>query len=139
MAWKIGDEGFEMVLSSYVPKIIDEHITGALEPLLARAPELAEAPSEAITHWAIHPGGRSILDKVEAKLGLSEKQLVPSRRVLREHGNMSSATILFVLKDILESAEASSEQGPERVCAMAFGPGLTVETGLMTVRPAAVS
>ncbi len=139
MAWKIGDEGFEMVLSSYVPKIIDEHITGALEPLLARAPELAEAPSEAITHWAIHPGGRSILDKVEAKLGLLEKQLVPSRRVLREHGNMSSATILFVLKDILESAEASSEQGPERVCAMAFGPGLTVETGLMTVRPAAVS
>jgi predicted naringenin-chalcone synthase len=173
MAWKIGDEGFEMVLSSYVPHIIDEHIEGALEPLLAHDPGLdgllgerdsqlsadAEAPSAdgalapasgasvavlapplgtAIAHWAIHPGGRSILDKTEAKLGLSEAQLVPSRETLRRYGNMSSATILFVMKAILDGAStadavaATAEDG-ERVCAMAFGPGLTVESGLMTV------
>jgi predicted naringenin-chalcone synthase len=135
MAWKIGDEGFEMILSSYVPKIIDEHISGALEPLLARRPELVAAPNESITHWAVHPGGRSILDKVEAKLELSEEQMAASRAVLRDYGNMSSATILFVLKAILESATPPGDG--DRVCAMAFGPGLTVESGLMTVRAVA--
>lgn len=189
MAWKIGDEGFEMVLSSYVPHIIDEHIEDALAPLFGRDESLAgllpggerlvepleeladvlslsevlaealvgsplgsgaalpdqpsgtgtgtdtvtvsgETLSTAIAHWAIHPGGRSILDKTEAKLGLSEAQLVPSRETLRQYGNMSSATILFVMKAILDLP--ATEEG-ERVCAMAFGPGLTVESGLMTV------
>ncbi|MGA1837395.1 type III polyketide synthase [Herbiconiux sp. 11R-BC] len=140
MAWKIGDEGFEMILSSYVPKIIDQHISGALEPLLARETALVAAPHESIGHWAIHPGGRSILDKVEAKLQLSEAQLAPSRGVLREYGNMSSATILFVLKAIMDGWPPAVDDGEpssgDRVCAMAFGPGLTVETGLMTLRPA---
>ncbi|TFD95478.1 type III polyketide synthase [Cryobacterium lactosi] len=168
MAWKIGDEGFEMVLSSYVPHIIDEHIESALAPLFGRDESLTrslaadvvaeagalaaqaqsqeggESPgqlltaaspgsalSTAIAHWAIHPGGRSILDKTEAKLGLTEAQLVPSRETLRTNGNMSSATILFVMKAILDG-EATADG--ERVCAMAFGPGLTVESGLMTVQ-----
>jgi predicted naringenin-chalcone synthase len=130
MAWNIGDEGFEMVLGTYVPHIIEEHITGALEPLLAREPALKGLPYRDITHWAIHPGGRSILDKVEAKLGLTEEQLVPSRETLRNFGNMSSATVLFVLKHILKLAPAGRE---ERICSMAFGPGLTVETGLFTL------
>ena len=175
MAWKIGDEGFEMVLSTYVPHIIDEHIEGALAPLFARDSALSaalgavgddagvdtpatqpalsaagledrpgasvatlEAPvavlpvavSTAIAHWAIHPGGRSILDKTEVTLGLTEAQLVPSRETLRTNGNMSSATILFVMKAILD---APTSRHGERVCAMAFGPGLTVESGLLTV------
>ncbi len=160
MAWKIGDQGFEMVLSTYVPHIIDEHIEGALAPLIGRdaglagslpnesgagsEPQQAESPAgqpasvavlakplnEAIAHWAIHPGGRSILDKTEAKLGLSEAQLMPSRETLRQYGNMSSATVLFVLKAILD---APTTEADERVCAMAFGPGLTVESGLMTI------
>lgn len=185
MAWKIGDEGFEMVLSTYVPHIIDEHIEGALAPLFARDPHLAGLPERAaeqipeelpndfadellaatdaasalsgsaggsvatlvapvqtrdeapvrtlsteIAHWAIHPGGRSILDKTEAKLGLTEAQLVPSRSTLRHYGNMSSATILFVMKAILDAPDTADA---ERVCAMAFGPGLTVESGLFTV------
>lgn len=129
MAWTIGDSGFEMVLSAAVPKIIDVYIEGALKPLLAGEPDLAGDPATGIRHWAIHPGGRSILDKVEAKLGLSEEQLAPSRRILRDYGNMSSATVLFVLKDILEQ---KAPEGTDRVCAMAFGPGLTVETGLFT-------
>ncbi|SDT14510.1 type III polyketide synthase [Microterricola viridarii] len=135
MAWRIGDNGFEMVLSSYVPHIIDEHIGGALAPLFAPEPVLAAAlaagaAGQSVQHWAIHPGGRSILDKVEQKLGLSEAQLVPARETLRDFGNMSSATVLFVLKKILE-APATAEG--ERVLAMAFGPGLTVETALLTV------
>jgi alpha-pyrone synthase len=176
MAWKIGDEGFEMILSSYVPHIIDEHIESALAPLFGRddslthaladgllaeagavtaeagpggpALETAEAAptaasgqlltaaapgsplSTAIAHWAIHPGGRSILDKTEAKLGLTEAQLVPSRETLRTNGNMSSATILFVMKAILDGETTADG---DRVCAMAFGPGLTVESSLMTV------
>ncbi|GGE90096.1 type III polyketide synthase [Mycetocola zhadangensis] len=129
MAWTIGDTGFEMVLSAAVPKIIDTYIRPALEPLLVDEPWLAEDLPNRIARWAIHPGGRSILDKVQSTLGLSVEQLTPSRRILRDYGNMSSATVLFVLKEILQSPGDVSE---ERVCAMAFGPGLTVETGLFT-------
>jgi predicted naringenin-chalcone synthase len=136
MAWKIGDHGFEMVLSNAVPSIIDDHITGALEPLFAPEADLAEAlatdaASDAVAHWAIHPGGRSILDKVESRLALSEAQLVPARETLRDFGNMSSATVLFVLRNILLSDAAADG---DRVAAMAFGPGLTVESALMTVQ-----
>ena len=136
MAWKIGDHGFEMVLSNAVPAIIDDHITGALEPLFAPDADLADAlstdaASERVAHWAIHPGGRSILDKVESRLALTEAQLVPARETLRDFGNMSSATVLFVLRNILLSDAAADG---DRVAAMAFGPGLTVESALMTVQ-----
>lgn len=135
MAWTIGDQGFDMVLSTYVPHIIGEHIEDALRPLLAHDAEVASAiddrdASTRIEHWAIHPGGRDILDRVESTLGLTETQLEPARETLRDFGNMSSATVLFVLKNILDSA--STHDG-HRVAAMAFGPGLTVESGLFTV------
>lgn len=152
MAWTIGDQGFDMVLSSYVPKIIDEHITGALEPLWAQVPALAGVAPTAIEDWAIHPGGRSILDRVEDRLALAPAQLAASRSTLAEEGNMSSATVLFVLRrilhgtppadvpgraDLAEGAPAAAAgPGAGRVCAMAFGPGLTVETALMTRRTA---
>ncbi|GAA1347860.1 type III polyketide synthase [Arthrobacter roseus] len=137
MAWNIGDEGFEMVLGTYVPHIIDENIIGALEPLLAHDPSVNGKPYSDITHWGIHPGGRSILDKIEAKLGLTEDQLRPARETLRNYGNMSSATVMFVLKKIME---LDAGQESERICSMAFGPGLTVETGLFTkVSPTAAS
>lgn len=129
MAWNIGDHGFEMILGNYVPHIIDDHIVGALQPLLARDPGLEALPYTSIRHWAIHPGGRSILDKVQARLNLTDEQLVPARETLRNYGNMSSATVLFVLKHILEQ---DPEDGDERICSMAFGPGLTVETALFT-------
>ncbi|WP_026531578.1 type III polyketide synthase [Arthrobacter sp. H41] len=129
MAWNIGDEGFEMVLGTYVPHIIDEHIVGALEPLLAHDETLRGRAYRDIEHWGIHPGGRSILDKVEAKLDLAEEQLAPARETLRQFGNMSSATVMFVLKHILE---LPSSGGNGRICSMAFGPGLTVETALFT-------
>lgn len=123
MAWTIGDEGFTMVLSSYVPHIIGEHITGALDGLIGDT-----VPRE-ITHWALHPGGRSIVDRVEAALDLDPSQLAASRAVLNEFGNMSSATVLFVLEKILREAAPG-----EQVCAIAFGPGLTVESALLTAQ-----
>lgn len=129
MAWKIGDAGFEMTLSSYVPRIIEQHIASALAPLLAADARVADLPYAGIERWAVHPGGRSILDRVQHTLELTDEQLDPSREVLREYGNMSSATILFVLQKLLHSGPAG-----ERVCAMAFGPGLTVETALLTRR-----
>jgi predicted naringenin-chalcone synthase len=136
MAWKIGDHGFEMVLSNAVPSLIGEHITGAIEPLLAADEALAAALRDgrvagAIEHWAVHPGGRSIVDHVEKALALDEAQLVPARETLRDFGNMSSATVLFVLERILRDPAAADG---ERVAAMAFGPGLTVESALLTVR-----
>ena len=134
MAWTIGDAGFEMTLSSYVPRIIEQHIRGALTPLLAADPGMADGAYGQIPRWAIHPGGRSILDKVQRTLELSDGQLEPSREVLREYGNMSSATVLFVLQRILHKP---STDDTERVCAMAFGPGLTVETALLIRRTGA--
>lgn len=131
MAWTIGDHGFDMVLSTYVPHIIDENIETAMAPLFAADPELAAGRYRDVEHWAIHPGGRSILDKVEATLGLTAAQLTPSRQVLRDYGNMSSATVLYILASILRLPATR----PERVCAMAFGPGLTVESALLTKEP----
>ncbi|WP_447913079.1 type III polyketide synthase [Microbacterium phyllosphaerae] len=134
MAWTIGDNGFEMILSTRVPQIIGETIVGAIRPLYAREGELAEAFDEGrvgdrVEHWAIHPGGRSILDRVQERLNLSDAQLHPARETLRVNGNMSSATILFVIKRILDDGAAEGS----RVAAMAFGPGLTAESALMTV------
>ena len=136
MAWRIGDHGFEMVLSNAVPAIIGEHVTDALRPLVDGDDELGDVldtgtASDRIAHWAVHPGGRSILDRVESALALRADQLQPARETLRDYGNMSSATILFVLRRLL--ADDDVRDG-DRVAAMAFGPGLTVESGLMTAR-----
>ena len=126
MAWTVGDKGFDMVLSTYVPSIIEANLREALAPLFAQV-DLTEGD---IDHWAIHPGGRAILDKVEASLALSPDKLRPSREVLRDYGNMSSATVLFILQKLL----AAPAVDDEKVYAMAFGPGLTVESGLFTRR-----
>jgi alpha-pyrone synthase len=79
----------------------------------------------AIDLWAVHPGGRSILDAVEKGLTLSADALSASRTVLAQYGNMSSATVMFVLHEIMRRA-----QSDQRGCAMSFGPGLTAETML---------
>jgi predicted naringenin-chalcone synthase len=123
MAWEIGNEGFNIVLSSYVPDIIGGNIRSLLGGVFARQ---AMSP-DAIEEWAVHPGGRAILDKVESSLGLTKSSLDASRAVLRDYGNMSSATVLFVLKELWDSAETDRAL----TCAMAFGPGLSVETALL--------
>jgi predicted naringenin-chalcone synthase len=125
MAWTIGDQGFAMTLSSYVPRLLESELAPATAPLFAQA----GVAREKIDHWAVHPGGRAILDKVASALGLADKAMAPSRRVLREYGNMSSPSVLFVLREVLENGAASGE----RVAALAFGPGLTIEGGLFRV------
>jgi alpha-pyrone synthase len=84
-------------------------------------------PVDDIELWAVHPGGRSVLDAVNGALSLPQGALAESREVLRRYGNMSSATILFVLAAIMGRASPG-----QRGCAMAFGPGLTAETMMFT-------
>lgn len=130
MAWTIGDAGFDMVLSSRIPRLVEAHLAQALKPLVGDGREghgLAE-----IDLWAVHPGGRSILDRVQSALELTDDQLEPSREVLRRYGNMSSATVLFVLGLLL----ARARPDPVRVGALAFGPGVSVESALLTLRTA---
>lgn len=126
MIWTIGDEGFEMTLSAEVPRIIGREIRGAVDTFLDD-----DAPPAI---WAVHPGGRSVLDRVETGLGLDPSALEASRRVLRDHGNMSSATILFILRALLHDADVAPDT---RIAGLAFGPGLTVEAAMLTKRAAA--
>ncbi|GGI35938.1 naringenin-chalcone synthase [Cnuibacter physcomitrellae] len=125
MAWTIGDHGFEMVLSTYVPKLID----GSIGELVGAFAEDVDLPS---SRWAVHPGGRDILDRVQSRLGLDDAAMAPSRSVLRRFGNMSSATVLFILADLLHAGDEVDRP----VIAMAFGPGLSVELGALTLEPA---
>ena len=82
----------------------------------------------------MHPGGRSIVDRIEKALDLNPEQLEDSRETLRQYGNMSSVTVLFVLHRILNRVGLDRKHP---ICAMAFGPGLTIETALMEYQPAA--
>jgi predicted naringenin-chalcone synthase len=125
MAWTIGDSGFDMILSTYVPDIIQQNLESVIKPLY----DEYRLSKDDIDYWALHPGGRSILDKIESNLNLDPPQISASREVLAEFGNMSSATILFVLKEILKADLASGQ----RILSMAFGPGLTIESGLFSV------
>lgn len=121
MAWHVGDQGFEMVLSGKVPSAVRDALRAG------RAEMLGQRSASEIGMWAVHPGGRSILDGVEAALELDESLLRPARRVLRRFGNMSSATIMFVLAELLDGPSPSPAG-----CGMAFGPGLVAETFTFT-------
>jgi len=123
MGWKIGNYGFEMMLSSDLPKIILEKAV----PQLIRILFSYGIKPEDISFWALHPGGRAILDALQNGLNLNEEKMKPSREVLKNFGNMSSVSILFVLKEIINSNQI--RQG-EYCCAVAFGPGLTMEVSL---------
>jgi predicted naringenin-chalcone synthase len=122
LTWSIGDSGFEMTLSGEVPL----RIASALRQELRRNDDqgfLREHDRDDIALWAVHPGGRTILDAVQQGLDLDPNALRWSRGVLRDYGNMSSATLMFVLERMMRSAPADSNG-----VAMAFGPGLVAET-----------
>ena len=114
ITWRIGDTGFEMHLSGQVPGRIRRWLPEFGSRLL---------PPSLPALWAVHAGGRSILDAVQQGLRLGPTALRYSRDILRDYGNMSSATLMFVLQRILADADAVGSG-----MAMAFGPGLTVET-----------
>jgi predicted naringenin-chalcone synthase len=121
MTWNIGDHGFEMTLSRQVPELIQRHLRPWLESWLAEQGRRFEE----IRSWGIHPGGPKILTAVEEALGLTEKQTFHSRKVFAAHGNMSSPTILFILKEILAA------ESPRPCLLLGFGPGLVVEATLV--------
>jgi predicted naringenin-chalcone synthase len=126
MGWIIGDHGFEMNLSARVPGLVGS----GLPDLVSRALAERSLTPERIDAWAVHPGGPRVLAAVQEALALDPCRLEVSRAVLEGHGNMSSATILFILERLF--AEAASA---DTTCmAMAFGPGLTTELALFEHR-----
>lgn len=123
MSWRIGPTGFEMRLDREVPARLKAAAPGFVDELLGKA-GLKRNQSA----WAIHPGGRKIIDEVQVALRLTDFQVRSSREVLSACGNMSSATILFVLDLELRRAKSGA------VTALGFGPGLTME-GAVFSRP----
>jgi predicted naringenin-chalcone synthase len=115
--WKIGDTGFEMTLSGEVPGRIQQAL--ADEGVRKRLYN-GWGPDE-VGSWAVHAGGRSILDAVERGLELPQGALFASREVLSRYGNMSSATLMFVLALLMERPDVG------KGVAIAFGPGLAAE------------
>lgn len=128
MAWNIGDFGFEMKLSSYVPQLIEKGINFFMSSVIKNL----DNDLSRIKYFAIHPGGKKILSVIESKLKLSTEQNKFAHDVLRNFGNMSSPTVLFVLKEILQ--EITATEDGEYVLCLAFGPGLTLGSILFKIR-----
>jgi predicted naringenin-chalcone synthase len=119
ITWSVRGTGFDMVLSGRVPAAIHDGLQQHGNDILAGA------PAASIGLWAVHPGGRTVLDAVERAFDLAPAALASSREVLRRYGNMSSATVMFVIERLMKS-DARGRTG----CAMSFGPGLIAETML---------
>ncbi len=124
MAFNLTDEGFEMNLSAYIPSILKLNIDPFLDVLLKRN----NLEKNDINHWIIHPGGIKILKYLQEQLNLSDLDMSYSKKILSEYGNMSSATVLFVLDELIKSGNA--KKGDKSIM-MAFGPGLTMESILL--------
>lgn len=125
MAWHLSSKGFLMTLSAYIPKLIESGIADLVHRVVNKLGILKTD----ITHWAIHPGGRKILEVAQKELELDSEALDCSYMVLKKYGNMSSPTILYVLKAIWEQKIKHSN---EKILGIAFGPGLTMETVLLS-------
>lgn len=141
MAWHVSDFGFEMTLTAAVPMFIQQGIGQLMERLLNQC----HLTLDDIGHYALHPGGRRILEVIEEQLGITAHDDRYAYEVLRQNGNMSSATVLFVLKGIwneMASGEAALNPDKPNILSCAFGPGLTLESMVLeatTTEPALVS
>jgi predicted naringenin-chalcone synthase len=127
MVWRIGDFGFELRLSSYVPALISKSINALVKKLLLKA----GLSKEEIAYYAIHPGGRKILEVCEQALEITKEQNKISYEVLQDYGNMSSVTIFFVLQRLMQNL--SSQEKGKKIFSCAFGPGLTMESMIIEV------
>lgn len=127
MEWNIADFGFEMTLSSNVPKIIKEGIGKLFNKLLINN----NLQKEDINLYAMHPGGRAILEAIESALNLEKTDNKYAYEILANYGNMSSATVLFVLKNMLENINEGDKN--KNILSCAFGPGLTLEAMILEV------
>lgn len=124
MAWELSSTGFQMTLSGYIPDLIEEDF----EQLVSRALQYSATGKDDISDWCIHPGGKRILEAVSNSLGINNTCLGNSYYVLENYGNMSSPTILFVLKEIMKKG---LNQANRKIFGAAFGPGLTMETFIL--------
>jgi predicted naringenin-chalcone synthase len=127
MAWTIGDLGFEMKLSSYVPDVIKGGIKKLSESLLKKLSKSIED----IKYFVIHPGGRKILETIEQQLGIDKEKNTAAYHVLKNFGNMSSPTVVFVLWEVFRQVTAADNG--EFILSFAFGPGLTLESMLLKI------
>ena len=127
MAWTVGDWGFEMKLSTYVPDVIRSGIKKLTQSLLA---QLSLNLSD-VSYFAIHPGGKKILEVIEQELNVAKDSNRYAYSVLKNFGNMSSPTVLFVLNAIWNDL-AAMDKG-KKILSFAFGPGLTLESMLLQV------
>ncbi|HUS00138.1 MAG TPA: type III polyketide synthase, partial [Chitinophagaceae bacterium] len=139
MSWQLSSTGFLMTLSGYIPALIEEDFNSLTENALQHA----NYDKEDITHWCVHPGGKKILTAIEKSINVPTEALQHSYNVLRDYGNMSSPTILFVLKEIMNELHMNELQHPENlptrqsgkkanILGAAFGPGLTLETFILS-------
>jgi predicted naringenin-chalcone synthase len=126
MAWFCADFGMEMVLARDVPDKIAESLPAFVSSLLAKAGQPEAALHDAL--FALHPGGPRIVDQIAATLNLREAQIAFSRAVLREHGNMSSATLPHIWQNIVQSPAVVADR---LVVSLAFGPGLTLSGAVL--------
>jgi alkylresorcinol/alkylpyrone synthase len=124
MTWDVTDLGFRMGLSPQVPDVLGKHVRPAMDALLTRHGLTVDD----VTGWAVHPGGPRIVDVVEEELALRASAVDSARKVLRDHGNCSSATVLFVLDEMARQRPAEPD---DHAVAMAFGPGLTLYAALL--------
>ena len=127
MAWRIGDFGFDLKLSTYVPTLIQNNIAGLISKLF----EKAGLNQKNIDWYALHPGGVKILEACEKALNISKQDNSYSYDVLNEFGNMSSVTIFFVLKKYFE--KLTTDDSGKNILSCAFGPGLTMESMILKV------
>jgi predicted naringenin-chalcone synthase len=122
MGWNVKQVNFEMILNPNVPKFIGD----VMDEIMFKALKKMSLDQAKIKKWAIHPGGKKILDTIKRKLKLNDLDLQYSYKILDNYGNMSSATILFVLNEIM-----NAEHKPdENIFSIGFGPGLSIETSL---------
>ncbi len=120
MKWNIENHGFAMSISSRLPELVQENLCEWLTAWLAEN----NLSVDDVQSWAVHPGGPKILEAVETSIGITTSQLQVSRDVLCQFGNMSSATVLFILESLLAN-------GASAPCVMlGFGPGLVAEAAL---------
>ena len=124
MGWNINPVNFEMILDSKVPEFIGEEI----DEIVLKAGNKLHIKPDAIDNWAIHPGGKKILDTIKRQLNMNDTDLIESYKVLNDYGNMSSPTILFVLNEILKK----KPKPDETIFSIGFGPGISIETALLT-------
>lgn len=125
MVWELSSSGFLLTLSGYIPELIEKNF----DDFVMDALNETTLKKEDITHWCIHPGGKKILEAVHNSLQFTNGQLQPCYDILSEYGNMSSPTVLFVLKRIQQTL---NKEKPNNIFGAAFGPGLTVETFILS-------